>query len=334
MFITDSPLDIKSSEQIASETLAIIEEERSGEQTGLYCRFDSMNKAVSKWFRFGYITGIAGLSGSGKSYLGNILIDDFTNPELNSGFRHKVLCVVFSFETKASDEMLRTASRQMNKSYTYLRSSEFSNGSYNTLNQVEFEATKQIVEKLAKRNILYVETSGNKKEIEHTLYYIAKKNPNTKIVVLFDHALLIKKLDEASENEVMTELMQTIIRVTKDLNLMTFILNQLNQNLETPLRRENPLLHRPLKLDIHGSNQFYWGCDNVLIWHKPELINLSRYTEKQIPTKNLIHGVFLKSRFGKAGNLWFKDRLEISTFEELSNEEKRKLNILSATVKT
>ena len=60
-----------------NEAKARIDEERSGEQHGLYCRWDALDRAMLKYWRFRHVTLIAGMSGSGKSYFLNILRQDF-----------------------------------------------------------------------------------------------------------------------------------------------------------------------------------------------------------------------------------------------------------------
>lgn len=56
---------------------ARIAEERSGEQLGLYCRWDGINHLMGKYWRFRHVTMICGMSGSGKSYFLNMLRQDF-----------------------------------------------------------------------------------------------------------------------------------------------------------------------------------------------------------------------------------------------------------------
>ena len=56
---------------------ARIIEERSGEQFGLFTRWDKLDRAKQKYWRFSQVTMIAGMSGSGKSYFLNMLRQDF-----------------------------------------------------------------------------------------------------------------------------------------------------------------------------------------------------------------------------------------------------------------
>lgn len=323
-------LPIKTAAQAAEDAKRIIEEERDGTQRGLLCRFQALNNAMLKWWRFGLITQIASMSGGGKSYLLNMLIEDFTDEELNKNFIGTVVVLHFTFEMRASDEVLRTTSRKLQTSYKHLRSSalDIDNKEYKRVTDVEFSEAMQFLDKFAKRKILFVETSGNLAEIGTTIDYVANKYPNCKLVVGFDHALLTKRFDETNEVELIANLAAKEIEWTKQYDLLSILLGQLNANIEHSIRRENPYLHYPIKSDIHGSNQMYMACDNVVVPHRPKLLNLGKYGVNAIDTKDLVHTGVIKSRFGESGNLWFKDELNFGRFTEFSKEEKIARGIL------
>src|ERR1035437_2615668 len=84
-------LPIKPISQAVEEAKGQIQLERSGKITGLYTRWQYLNRAFFKYPRFRTITAIGGMSGSGKSAILNMIEDDFSNPELNPTF--------FEFET-------------------------------------------------------------------------------------------------------------------------------------------------------------------------------------------------------------------------------------------
>lgn len=63
--------------------------EMTDKQYGLRTRFKALNRAMSKYFRFGKVVMIAGMSGSGKSYFLNMLRHDFLdNVNVNYGTPH------------------------------------------------------------------------------------------------------------------------------------------------------------------------------------------------------------------------------------------------------
>lgn len=67
---------IKTADSIEA-TKAQMYAEASGEQLGLYCRFNKVNIALNKYWRFGRVNVIAGRSGGGKSYFISQLRADF-----------------------------------------------------------------------------------------------------------------------------------------------------------------------------------------------------------------------------------------------------------------
>ncbi|PHS35676.1 MAG: hypothetical protein COA82_03435 [Alkaliphilus sp.] len=67
---------IKTADAIPHAKQTILDE-RSGEQFGLFCRWDKLNVGILKYFRFSQVNFIAGRSGSGKSFLANMLREDF-----------------------------------------------------------------------------------------------------------------------------------------------------------------------------------------------------------------------------------------------------------------
>lgn len=70
-------LEIRTSQDTVEEAKMLIEEEASGLQHGLYCRFRKLNVGMLRYWRFRQVTMLAGRSGSGKSLLLNMLRNDF-----------------------------------------------------------------------------------------------------------------------------------------------------------------------------------------------------------------------------------------------------------------
>jgi replicative DNA helicase len=69
------------SRDVIENTIEQVAKERSGKQFGVKCRYDGINKAMLRWFRFGRVAMLSGMSGSGKSYLLNKLRQDFLSKE-------------------------------------------------------------------------------------------------------------------------------------------------------------------------------------------------------------------------------------------------------------
>lgn len=322
------------------EAKLIMEEERDGKQRGWKCRFNSINAGMLKYWRPGFITMIASSSGGGKSFLLNMLEEDFLDEELNGNCIYEPYILSFKFEMKSEDEVLRNISGKMEKSYAYLRSSQIDieNKNYNKLSDEEYIEASNHLNRLKDRKLYYVETSGNIHQIKDTIKYFVERykinqlNPVTgkirKLIVSFDHALLIKRLEEKDEIGLIADFAKYLIEAVKEDNLMIIILNQLNGNIEQPVRKDNPANHYPLKTDIHGSNQLYHACDNVIIVHRPELIGIERYGPRSIITKSIVHINGIKYRHGQTGSSWLLSELHKGRFRQMTDMEKIKANII------
>lgn len=321
----EKTLPIKSMREAIQEAKDLINLERSGKITGLYTRWSKVNKALMKYLRFRSVTCIAGMSGSGKSAILNMIEDDFTNPELNPSFVGKITLLAFKYEMDASDEILRNLSGKVKKSYSYLLSSEAigEGKEYNKITDEEAACYERELDKLENRPIKYIENAGNLEQLWNTCVKEYQENPNKRLIVTIDHTLLSQKLSEKDDLELAANTAQVAIRLRKYLNAIVIFINQLNGEIEKPIRRENPSMHYPVKTDIHCGNQIYWACDNVFIFHRPEILHILKYGNVEpLNTKNLIHGALIKSRKNKIGNLFFEQRFNEGNMVQINKESK------------
>ena len=129
---------------------------------GLISRWWKVNKALGGAFRFGEITYISGASGSGKSYILNMLREDFAG-ELNRNYPKKFKILAFSFEMGADDEVIRTYSSSMATSYSKLVSAneKISKEYYDQIGETSKKVDNDIIH--------YVETTGNRERILKTV---------------------------------------------------------------------------------------------------------------------------------------------------------------------
>lgn len=337
-------LPIISAKRAAELAKEEVVKERSGKQFGLYCRYDELNIAMGKYFRFNTINLFAGLSGSGKSYLLNMLSEDFTNKELNKDFQYVPVILHFCFEMSAFVEVLRSCATELKISYSKLLSSDYNSKtkSYNILTDEEMTKVNNYFEEYEKRNIVFIEDSGNVKMIYNTVedYYNKLQKRTVKIknetgvtvvfqlIVNIDHSLLVETLDETSVLDLMANIGKLGITLKRKFGAMVNLLGQLNNLIEDTKRILTPALHYPQKSDIYAQGQLYNACDNVFVIHKPELLKIEFYGRRKLPTKDLIHLIKLKSRHGKIGSIWLKDNLAngtIDPFPKKDNSEDDKI---------
>lgn len=303
-------LPLKHISVAVNEALDMVQYERKNIQNGLYCSFENINRKIGKYFRFGKVYLLAGISGHGKSYILNMLEDSFSS-SLNKNYKEgkkKVIVLSYKYEMEAKEEVLRSVSTSIEKSFSYLISSEIDEDTnvYNTITDEEFDKISEKAEILKHKNIYYIETAGNVQQLYNTATEVKKANPDADIVVTIDHVLLSTKLGEKDDLELMQHTAYTGMKLKK-LGFMVIFLSQLNGEIEKATRRENSSLHFPVKTDIHCGNQIYWACDHVFIIHRPELIGITAYGQNKLPTKKLLHIAYIKARGGKSGNIWFEE---------------------------
>lgn len=297
----NSSLEIRHISQALEKAKSDILEGLSDDQAGLKCRWDRINKALLGSWRFDNVYMLAGASGSGKSYLLNMLHQDFTNPELNSGFKKPFVILHFGFEMSASDEVLRTLTTLSKKSYAELLSAH--------QKLEDYEQVIKHLDVLKDRQIYYVEMSGNLSQIYNTIQQFKNRFPNHELVISLDHTLLAETLNEKNEIQLLANLAKLQIDLRKKYKSLNILVSQLNDKIEDPKRIANKALHFPTKTDIHGSKQMYWACDYVWVCHRPESLNIEKYGRNNYSTQNLIAMHLIKSRKGVPGLVRLKERL-------------------------
>jgi replicative DNA helicase len=275
---------------------------------GIKCRWDKLNKAMGGQFQLGQVTSIAGASGSGKSFVLNMLREDFANPSLNPGHIKKLKILAFSLEMSAAEEVIRTYGSKLKTSYSQLISS------YTKLKKEEYTKILQTSSKLkGKSTIWYVEKSGNRNIMMNTVDKFMNKFKDCELVVTIDHSLLMQYLDEKSEIELIVNVAKLAHELKKKYNATVIVLGQLNGEIERIERITNKMLHFPKKTDLHGSKQLYHIVDNQLVIHRPEMLQISEYGLNNQSTKDLVAMHIIKSRHaGNEGVIYFRNDFDHS----------------------
>jgi replicative DNA helicase len=296
--------------------------ERTGRQLGLRTRYSQLNVALGKYFRFGTVTSINGLSGHGKSYLLNLLTQDFTNTELNGNCYYDYIIAAHSFEMLPEDELLRSVSSGLEKSYMYLLSSEFDveKKKYNTISEQELQQIDAILDSYEDKPIYYFDNpttlGGIAKNVKAAIekYQDDKKITTIpKVIITIDHTLLIKQAK--GENQILDTMraLAGLVVGLKKKGYMVIMLGQLNNNIEKIERIRNPEGHYPIKSDIYAQGEIFNACDNVITIHQPEMLGLLQYGKNKWNTEGLVHLQLLKQRFGKIGSIWLQNNLSKGT---------------------
>lgn len=328
----------KTPEEATEKALQIVREERSGVQLGLYTKFNLLNTAVSKYFRFNTVNLWGGLSGHGKSYFLNMITTDFLDKDnLNKSSPYLVTVFHFCFEMSSYNEILRSVAKDLGVNYNYLLSSDYNaeTQEYNRITDEELLQIELAMEYYKNQEILFFDVPGNVYAIYYTVHHhvarIKKKAAQlgleARFVINIDHTLLIEALPRQEAVELMAEVGKLAIKLRKETGAMLNLLGQLNNKIEDTNRLIRPELHYPQKSDIFAAGQVFNACDNVFVIHQPMLLKIMAYGTRQLPTNGLIHLIRLKARHGSVGSLWFENRLHEGKIVEIDLKPKNQATI-------
>ena len=181
----------------------------------------------------------------------------------------------FQFEMLGVDEVARELSSKMKKNIKQLYSAD------GTLSEDDLALVDLHLSSIKEHPIAIVDNIGTVYEIRDTILYYVSTNKlaenNRGLIVSIDHSLLTKAEDNDSEKQTLDKLMHMLVGLkkflsSKNIKVMFFVLSQLNRDLESTDRVNNPKLHYPTKNDLYGASSVYYSSDYVFILHRPVLI--------------------------------------------------------------
>ncbi len=327
-------LEVRSISDVADDTFKFIKDRKDGKAPSLKVKSAKVNKTFLNGFDWGRILTVAGLSGSGKSTLVRQWVREMLS-ENEQDFE----VLSFQFEMLGVDEVARDLTSALNVSVKELYSAD------KPISEELQKKIDEVLENIKKLPISIVDISGGVSEIRDTiLTFVATKIKGTDkgLVVTIDHTLLVKKEDRQDDKAVIDELMFMLVSLKKVLathgiKVLFIVISQLNRNIESPERVNNPKLHFPNKNDLFGASSIYNGSDYVIIAHKPCSIDgisnwygppskrwrngLPVYNPSD-PSQPLIYLHVIKERFGHPSIIAMADDLKfgrISEFHYQSN---------------
>jgi len=289
-------LNVINSTLATNKALEEIEDNRGPYQMYLKTRYKKLNEILYGGFRFKQNILLAGSSGHGKSYFLKMLHQDFKNQQLNGNLKYPIKILHFNFEMETAHEILRELVGCTGISYADLLSAT------ENLTDEKLELVKKTLKTIPDEIQYYVESTGNKYQIFKTIELFQNKFPNHKIITTLDHTLLVEKLDESGEIEILSDLAKMYIKIRKKLENINILLGQLNDKMEDVKRRENSsILNYPTKTDVFSSKQIFHAVDIAMVLNRPELFNIIYYGKHSRMTERLIALHILKSRTNFSG---------------------------------
>lgn len=260
---------------------------------------------------------IVGISGSGKSSFVNTLENDLI--DLNSD--QDVIVLNFSFEMLSSRQVGRKLSSKLRLTTAELYSAN------NDLDNESLAKVEETSQQIKSYPIYYVDTPGTVEDIASTIdYFYENKAKGKKFIVILDHTLLVEGQSRESALQVISDLQKLFIKVKKLPNTTVIQLSQMNRNIETPDRINNPSMHYPMRSDISSADTIFHASDYVICIHRPELLNIQQYGPNRLPVNNKVYLHLIKNRdAGQCSILEFDNDLKYNNLiETIRNEEPAK----------
>ena len=286
---------------VAQEAINYIAGRREHNITSLKTRWMKFNKQCMGGIEPNTVYTIAGISGSGKSSMANLIQTDIIDLNPNED----VIVLTFSLEMVGFRQVGRTLSNKLRRTTSTLYSSE------TDLDESTFKDVINVSNQLKKYPIYFVDNPSTPTQVNNIIQWFYNKyvkDTNKHFVIIYDHALLTKQ--EGSTIETISELERVFIQ-TKKLPLTSVIqLAQMNRNIEQPERINNPLSHYPMRSDLSSSDSIFQASDYVIVMHRPEILNIQEYGPNHLPVNNKVYLHMLKNRdAGKPCILEFENDL-------------------------
>lgn len=293
---------------VAQEAINYIAGRREHSIVSLKTRWKKFNKQCMGGIEPNTVYTIAGISGSGKSSFANEICFDII--DLNPG--EDIIILLFSLEMVGFRQVGRTLSSKLRKTTSTLYSSE------TDLDDDTFKKVVTVSNQLKEYPIYFVDNPTTPMEAEAIIklfYDKYVKGTSKHFVIMYDHALLTKPI--GSTIETMQELERVFISSKKYPMTSIVQLAQMNRNIESPERINNPLSHYPMRSDISSADALFQASDYVIVIHRPEILGIQEYGPSHLPTQNKVYLHILKNRdAGKPCILEFENDLAYNNLIE------------------
>ena len=311
--ISTKTLTFRHISSATNEAVEYIRKRKYHEIVSLRTRWDKFNKSCMGGIEPNTIYTIVGISGSGKSSFVNTLESDLI--DLNSN--QDVVVLNFSFEMLSSRQVGRKLSSKLRQTTAQLYSSS------SDLDNTLLEEVEQTSQQIKSYPIYYVDTPGTVADIASTIdYFYENKAKGKKFVIILDHTLLVEGQARETALQVISDLQKLFIRVKKLPDTTIIQLSQMNRNIESPERINNPSMHYPMRSDISSADTIFHASDYVICIHRPELLNIQSYGPNRLPVRDKVYLHILKNRdAGECSILEFDNDLKYNNLIETIRED-------------
>lgn len=299
-------LQFKHISTATDEVVKYIEDRKDHTIESLKTRWSKFNNLCMGGIEPNAIYTITGISGSGKSSFVNTLETDLI--DLNSD--KDIVVLSFNFEMMSSRQVGRKLSYKLKKTTSELYSSN------SDITEDTLEKVKETASMLKEYPIYYVDTPSTVKNIEATIKYFMETIAKGKwLVIILDHTLLLAN-EGKSNKDAIDELQQLFMQAKKAPFVSIIQITQMNRNIESSERINNPSGHYPLRSDLSTSDFIFQSSDYIIVLHRPEILGITQYGPNNLATTNMVFLHFLKNREGNLMILRFINDLKYNNLKE------------------
>jgi replicative DNA helicase len=293
------------------EAVKEIKDRKDGKIFGLKTRWVKFNTLIGGSVEWNSLFSLGGISGSGKSSIANELETSFFDYNPNENF----VVLSFNYEMSNKNQVIRKVSFK-----TKMTTSEIKSGN-SPISDSQYESVKKAAKEIVNYRIYYAEKPKTPEEMIETIrkfhqWCKTKYGEDCGLVILFDHTRLSKKKAGLNEQEMIDTLQNLFIEAKKEDKRIIIQLTQLNRNIESVERKQNPNDHYPNRGDIFKSDSIYQSSDIVVISHRPEIINISSYGPYGYAVRNKVYLHAIKVREGEPAPIRFINNLKHNRIDE------------------
>jgi replicative DNA helicase len=269
------PVKFKSMQDAVHETLTYVKGRQEGTITSLRTGFPKLDDTMIDGIEWNSTLTLGGRPSVGKSAVSDCILDGALANNLDENGAPDFDVLDFNWELSSRVMLLRRLSAKMKRSYKYIISAE-----KNTITAEELEQIQSfLVDHYGSMPITFCEQPLSTKEFADTVRRFVDKNKK-KTLVRLDHTLLAKKsASQASQVEMLLNLLMEANELKKEYPIIFMILNQINREFED--RQENATDKAfPRQGDVYGGDAAAMFSETMILLNAPQKYGVTFYGNK------------------------------------------------------
>tara|TARA_R110001583_G_scaffold157091_3_gene309025 strand:+ start:2455 stop:3399 length:945 start_codon:yes stop_codon:yes gene_type:complete len=239
------------------QSIVIVKNAMNGERDVYPTKWNRLNRNLLGGLQKGKMYVIAGRPGMGKSAFSNQLVFDV----LDKNKDKNIIVLYWSFEMPGYQQIMRSASKEVNKEILELLSVEA------RLQDEDFKNYANRVDRFRKYPIYFNSIPRTMDYIKQTNEQVFTESPKATVINIFDHSRLIKGSNEHSELQKLNEISKGCMWMQAKMDVINILLSQLNRNIEQEHRAKAQ--YQPLLTDLFGGDSIGQDAHVVMILNRP-----------------------------------------------------------------